>query len=832
MIQKNNHNNKKYNLLVICLIIGCFFVNNINNNVLGMESQSALTALTEGQRTNLINKIIYRMSVNKLAKNNLRAHLEQLLKDKLDSLDLLKSADQYILFPMINNRTICPHDISAKGYPEGTTMTLSCIYNFIFTNRLINDEIFKSENTNAFLNAKKIDFKKNFYLVKVVQDKQWKIQLRYKQNNQEQIINIEHDDVRAELEDVWTKLTSEINVYSDNMQYVNPFAVKEEIIQLFNQNIHNDGLSDDTLKAYVERKMNNKDWFNNSKNNLIDKDSNVLLFPTRWNEVDDSWIPCDPNNIEEREVMVFQEIDNSQLLVFEFWHSILTSEHPLVMAIKNRIQAMANDIAPIQSVFLIQNLINSKLETSLQFGQQFIELSPEEVNVILQISNRKIVNFDKDNITDVNPANLEKLLEFFTTEIQKELPERFNVSAYRLTTTELTTLIQENIDYHNFLINDKKDIVNAAKKTLLLPIVSIAGKEVIYNGDPRIKEIVLKTMWHDNENNICIVTTDFYNPIMNSNNQSLKNIQDEIKKTFPNNEDISKRIELQIELNNAIVTEVHLYLYNNGERVKHIKICLELLNTILNATNHEIFDVYKSWNLYNKIDDMLVEKMEAHKMAWDLQEKENEAAREARGEIEDELYLDLAMKESLKDAERRKQQEDAEIEAQIRRIEALSKIENEIQEAQEEAEYHDQIRAVEEPINIEALKDNKKQDIKQEIEQEKIAQLANKRVKEKKKDYRSVGNVYEEFQEPNHVLPIHEGHKVEDINLNYEDISNSMKEQDPEKSYILWIGIMIGISLTLTATAWVHKESTKQNKKADDQNHSNNKFNPPAIEAN
>jgi hypothetical protein len=328
------------------------------------------------------------------------------------------------------------HD-NPNNYPKNTTITLSFLTHqhtgqaFYFTNYPINKHMVHSHNITTLLESKAVSIDNDWiYLNKVCTKDRWITQLmcENKNDDKKQIINVENQDVKEELEDIWNKSTS---IYSNDIQYVSPYEIKdrrkEEIIQLFTKNFDAKVLCGEKLKAYVENKINNKDWFIslNGEMGLIDQEYNILLFPT-INNLANNYNICDPHSIKLREVIIFQSIYNNCFSIFNFYKIINDSHDKDLINIKEGILKPQRQLIP-NIIYLIEKSKdrNSGLKKYLYiYTNQLlllaeIEIDHQELEALLKAA--------KSSIFDVNEKlGIHKTIQAQIPQLYREEEEKKN----------------------------------------------------------------------------------------------------------------------------------------------------------------------------------------------------------------------------------------------------------------------------------------------------------------------------------------------------------------------------------------------------------------------
>jgi hypothetical protein len=445
MIETKINSNKKFSLLVFCLIIGGLFFTNINNNVLGVESHQNIAN----------NEICYLMeitSVDQDKKNILSNHLSEYFiefaNDSADSnkwpIDTFRQSNilwnnrgKIVFFPMIvgdNDKvTICNFAsvlANPTDYPANLQISLRGIlyeeeqstYNtFLYSIHNLLEQ--KEQKIQDVLQQKSVQlaslqipdqnkpsvkvYTHDVYLQKVRKENQWKTQLilicKKKINSEEIIIDVEDPELEAELDAIWDKST---NIYSDDCPYVNQYKIKRDmkdaLMDLFTKNIHIQSslfnkkiatpLFEGTewityITSLAETNIDKDNWRIDTDGYINNNHDRILLFPTIYQKVDAvaQYLICDLTNKNNGNNIFYCCIQNNHLTPYNFY-DVITQDNELK-------QLLTDDIIkqdqPIISIFLKKTnlMVCYENEESDTFS---IEAS--SVNKILNLGKFQVMN--------------------------------------------------------------------------------------------------------------------------------------------------------------------------------------------------------------------------------------------------------------------------------------------------------------------------------------------------------------------------------------------------------------------------------------------------------
>jgi hypothetical protein len=445
MIATKINSNKKFSLLVYCLIIGGLFFTNVNNNVLGVESKSVVKELTEDERTKLVNFVITNMSVDDKEKEKVKSNIKKWCNEQgcgLNKDDNLVNRDGlYVLLPCFidsqGKTQIVPENIydtiekETKEYPKG------CIIGFPYIGLGCNGEKFsiypdsinaKKDlvHTHACLKATGFDLC-NIYIAKVREAKAWKTQLINVDTNKKIDVN---PDVQEEMEKSFNNLLKQsMKVYSNDIKYINPFAITEEkkkkLMMVFEKNLDNYDLVKEVVDQYVQNRITNKDWFIDWNGKLINKDSKTLLVP-----VNEQSKICNSENNQRK--IIFNRIEKNSLFAWYNIQNILDSTEKNLQDIKETIEKLnteQND-RKIKDFYLIKKNHQYQLDlldASLNSISSPITINTQQLNTILELYKYEIFDVCEEwKLDDKIKKELEeqkRLAEEERIETEKRLAE-------------------------------------------------------------------------------------------------------------------------------------------------------------------------------------------------------------------------------------------------------------------------------------------------------------------------------------------------------------------------------------------------------------------------
>jgi hypothetical protein len=220
----SNRNSKKFSLLVFCLIIGGLFFTNIHNNVLGVNSKSALTALTEDERTKLVQYIVKNMFVMGKEQDTITSNIETLSEGWMftQEMDVVNSDCSYVVFPInfVNNRSLKIlnpskiKSINSDVYDQQSKLAIVYLQlekeEYIIRDYDISWHIKDKPVITEFLQSHSINYADYWiYLKKVREQKTWKTQLDFVKKSDkfpQQTIDINDQKVNKALEEIWNTL--------------------------------------------------------------------------------------------------------------------------------------------------------------------------------------------------------------------------------------------------------------------------------------------------------------------------------------------------------------------------------------------------------------------------------------------------------------------------------------------------------------------------------------------------------------------------------------------------------------------------------------------------
>jgi hypothetical protein len=451
MIKTKIKNNIKHSLLVFCLIIGAFFVTNINNNVLAIDTHNSKMDLsemvvTDENKDGVINCIIQNISVDYNKDAELQDYLSTLYQDKgwkvkdtflTDKNDtivyfafLLQNGEPYRLYNKACNRILDYKSLNNENnnYPAGTTIILSTVarktnnkkfdYNIYSINKDLNNATTTKE---SLTNIAMTTYNYWIFLEKFYQNKEWHMQFRCigknsKYPNRKIIIERDigqYEAIKQELEKIWNNSAC---FYNDAYPFVNPYNTQqqfiEQYIRFFMTKIDAQGLDSKVLEEYIKKGLIQANWLMSSSVLSANTqcvlsmsgrewetiEHKILLFPTNLRKNTSNHVIYDGNNIKEGDKIIFQYIDYRHFYPYNFYHYIVKTPNKLGEITKKILAQSLNQLT-WQTIYLIQRLKQQRLTTYLHlchFSNALkhipnssikIAITEEEFQTIIELSN-------------------------------------------------------------------------------------------------------------------------------------------------------------------------------------------------------------------------------------------------------------------------------------------------------------------------------------------------------------------------------------------------------------------------------------------------------------